>query len=76
MAVTEKISATLPKLDIAFLAEYMERTGTSRSGALHDAVKALRDRSLEEAYHEADEEWYASGEADVWDVVVADGIDA
>lgn len=76
MAVTEKISASLPKQDIAFLTEYMDRTGTSRSGALHDAVKALRDRSLEDAYHQADGEWYESGEAEVWEAAISDGIDA
>lgn len=75
MAVTEKISVTLPKPDVAFLADYMARTGLSRSGALHDAVKALRERSLEEAYRVADEEWSASGEATVWDTTIADGLD-
>ncbi len=76
MAVSEKISATLPKPDIAFLTQYMKQTGTSRSGALHDAVKALRDRALEEAYDQADEEWYESGEADAWDATIADGLGA
>ena len=72
----EKISATLPKPDLAFLAEYMELSGSSRSAALHDAVKALRERFLEEAYKAADDEWYESGEAQVWDAVVGDGLNA
>lgn len=76
MAVTEKISATLPSPDLVFLTEYMARTGTSRSGALHHAVKALQERALEDAYLEADTEWYQSGEAEVWNPVVGDGIDA
>ena len=76
MAVTEKISATLPSVDLAFLREYMVQTGTTRSGALHDAVSALRERALEADYLEADAEWYDSGEAEAWDAVVADGINA
>ncbi|MFT3875906.1 MAG: hypothetical protein QM708_05735 [Propioniciclava sp.] len=31
--------------------------------------------SLEDAYREADEEWRASGEAEVWDGFVGDVID-
>ena len=74
MATTEKISATLPKPDLIFLAEYMKQAGRSRSGALHDAVKALRDQSLEDAYRQADDEWLASGEAEVWAAVLSDGL--
>ncbi len=75
MALTEKISVTLPKPDVAFLADYMARTGASRSRALHEAVKALREQSLEEAYRAADQEWDASGEAAVWDAALRDGLD-
>lgn len=74
MANSEKVSVTLPRLDLVFLDEYMKTNGTSRSGALHDAVRALRDRSLEEAYRQADEEWIDSGEAEVWVAVVGDGL--
>lgn len=76
MTTMEKISVTLPKPDVAFLAEYMASVGVSRSRALHDAVRALREQSLEEAYRLADEEWDSSGEAEAWDSVVADGLDA
>lgn len=75
MTTAEKISATLPRSDVAFLADYMARTGTSRSGALRAAVKALRAQTLEEAYRLADEEWYASGEAALWNAVAGDGLD-
>jgi hypothetical protein len=34
-----------------------------------------RDEDLEAAYIEAWAEWFKSGEADVWDVVVGDGLD-
>lgn len=74
MVTTEKISATLPSVDLAFLKEYMGVTGTTRSGALHHAVQALREQSLEEAYRQADVEWYESGEAEVWETVSGDGL--
>ena len=74
MATVEKISATLPSVDLAFLQEYMAVTGTTRSGALHHAVRALREQSLEDAYHQADAEWYESGEAEVWDALAGDGL--
>ena len=74
MATTEKISATLPRVDLVFLKEYMAVTGTTRSGALHHAVQALREQSLEEAYRQADAEWHDTGEAEVWDAVAGDGL--
>ena len=46
MTTSEKISATLPRRDLAFLNSYMERTGTTRSGALHEAVHALQEKLL------------------------------
>lgn len=76
MAATEKISATLPSVDLVLLKEYMAATGTTRSGALHRAVGALREQSLEDAYREADAEWYESSEAEAWDAVVGDGLNA
>jgi hypothetical protein len=33
------------------------------------------DHALETEYEEADEEWYASGEAELWDSTVGDGLD-
>ncbi|MGB4778261.1 hypothetical protein [Microbacterium sp.] len=76
MSTTEKISATLPKPDLVFLGEYMARTGTTRSGALHDAVRALREGSLAADYRLADEEWYNdSASAALWENTVSDGLD-
>ena len=76
MAVMEKVSVTLPTVDLVFLGEYMAQAGVSRSAAIHRAVAALRERTLEEAYLEADAEWHDSGEAAVWEAVVADGVGA
>ena len=76
MTTSEKISATLPRRDLAFLNSYMERTGTTRSGALHEAVYALREKLLEEAYAEADAEWYAdSAAASAWESTSTDGLE-
>ncbi|MCF4119420.1 ribbon-helix-helix domain-containing protein [Antribacter sp. KLBMP9083] len=77
MTTSVKLGVSLPKTDVEFLDDYAARSGlSSRSAALHEAVRSLRDAYLEAAYLEADEEWYASGEAGAWDAVVADGLDA
>jgi hypothetical protein len=34
----------------------------------------LREKSLEEQYLVADEEWYASGDAAVWESAAGDGL--
>lgn len=76
MTSSEKISATLPRRDLAFLNSYMEQTGTTRSGALHEAVHALREKLLEEAYAEADAEWYAdNATASAWESASSDGLE-
>ena len=54
----------------------MEQTGTTRSGALHEAVHALREKLLEEAYAEADAEWYAdNATASAWESASSDGLE-
>lgn len=51
--------------------------GTTRSGALRATVRALRATWLEDAYAEADEEWYADGEPAVaWDATTGDSLAA
>lgn len=70
-----KISATLPLSDLRFLEGYMKDAGFSRSRALQDAVQALRKQSLEAAYLEADEEWYADSDtAEAWATTDTDGL--
>ena len=51
-----RISATLPSDLAAFLNKYQETHNLgSRSAALADAVRALRDRTLQDAYRELGE---------------------
>jgi Arc/MetJ-type ribon-helix-helix transcriptional regulator len=70
-----KISVSLPDEDVGFVDEYLERTGgSSRSAAIHDAIALLRNASLEDAYLVAWQDWESSGEADVWEVTVGDGV--
>ncbi|GGI88041.1 MULTISPECIES: ribbon-helix-helix domain-containing protein [Deinococcus] len=48
-----RISATLPEELRAFLTSYQERHQLeSRSAALAEAIRALRERELEQAYRE------------------------
>lgn len=71
-----KISVSLPDEDVAFLDDYA-RAGevSSRSAALHEAISLLRTASLMGDYAQAFDEWIDSGEAAVWDVVIADGLE-
>ena len=71
-----KISVSLPDEDIEFLDEYARSLGVrSRSAVIQRAVRLLRAAELAPAYAEAWEEWEASGDADLWDSAVADGIE-
>ena len=71
-----KISVSLPDEDIDFLDEYALTLGVrSRSAVIQRAVRLLRAAELGPAYAEAWEEWDASGDADLWDSAVADGIE-
>jgi hypothetical protein len=58
-----------------YLECYREQHGTTRSQALEDAIKALRDRALEHEYALAMEEWERSGESALWDGTAADGLE-
>lgn len=69
-----KLSVSLPAGDVEFLDEYAKLAG-SRSAALQEAVRLLRVHQLGESYEDAWNEWFESGEEDVWSVAVADGLD-
>jgi Arc/MetJ-type ribon-helix-helix transcriptional regulator len=70
-----KLSVSLPDDDVAFLDYYVRMHGVaSRSAAVHEALRLLRDRSLAHAYEAAWEEW--DGEEAVWEPTTGDGIDA
>lgn len=67
-----KVSVSLPDEDVAFLDAYAESKGGSRSGALHRAVRLLRERGLGAEYASAWEEWET--EAGSWESTTADGL--
>jgi Arc/MetJ-type ribon-helix-helix transcriptional regulator len=69
-----KVSVSLPDDDVAFVDRYARDRGTTRSAAMHEAVQMLRRRDLAADYEAAHDEWVASGEASVWDVVTGDGL--
>ncbi len=71
-----KVSISLPDKDVDFLDAYAREHGLdSRSAAVHRAVGALIDTTLEAAYTEAFAEWEGSGDQALWDSTVADGLD-
>lgn len=71
-----KLSVSLPDEDVEFLDEYAAAEGIeSRSAVLHRAVRLLRSTGLGPAYELAWQEWKTSGEENVWDLAVADGLD-
>jgi Arc/MetJ-type ribon-helix-helix transcriptional regulator len=70
-----KVSVSLPDDDIEFLDSYAQAHGIeSRSAAVHQAIGLLRQIQLGRAYEGAWEQWNASGEADLWDATVSDGL--
>ena len=70
-----KLSVSLPEEDIEFLDGYVREHGAgSRSAALHKAVELLRVAQLTSAYEDAWASWASSGDAEVWDTALADGL--
>lgn len=68
---TAKISLSLPDGDLAFLdAQTLEGRYASRSAAIQDAVRLLRESRLADAYAEA----YGEGYDEEWDSAVEDGL--
>ncbi|MEU4013665.1 ribbon-helix-helix domain-containing protein [Microbacterium sp. NPDC028030] len=66
-----KISLSLSESDLAFLdMQALEGRYLSRSAAVHDALRLLRESRLADAYAEA----YAEGYDDEWDVAAEDGL--
>lgn len=66
---------SLPEDDVAFLDELAQRHHiSSRSAALHQAVRLLRASQLEAAYQEAWDEWRDEGEQAAWEATVSDGL--
>jgi Arc/MetJ-type ribon-helix-helix transcriptional regulator len=66
-----KLSISLPDEDLAFLDEL---NADSRSAAVHAAINVARSLRLADDYAAAFDEWVDSGEAEVWEPVVGDGL--
>ncbi|MEY9894583.1 Arc/MetJ-type ribon-helix-helix transcriptional regulator [Catenulispora sp. MAP12-49] len=66
-----KLSISLPDDDVAFLDEL---DAGSRSAAIHAAIEVARSMSLVDDYTAAYDEWVESGDAELWEAVVGDGI--
>ena len=70
-----KLSVSLPEDDVAFLDSYATARGiSSRSAAMHKAVRLLRASELGPDYEEAWSEWTQRDDGDVWAVTVSDGL--
>lgn len=70
-----KVSVSLPDEDVDFLDSYANSQGfTSRSAAVHKAVRLLRASELGPAYEDAWGEWSSGNEAEVWEVTSDDGV--
>ncbi len=70
-----KVSVSLPDEDVEFLDQYARAQGyQSRSAVVHKAVRLLRAAELVDSYAEAWDEWLDSGEAEVWEVAIGDGL--
>lgn len=66
-----KVSLSISESDLAFLdAEALGGRYASRSAAVQDAVRLLRESRLADAYAEA----YGEGYDEEWDVAVDDGL--
>lgn len=69
-----KVSLSLPEDDVAFLDDYAKRLKSSRSAAVHRAVRLLRAIGLGAAYEKAWQEWSDSGEESAWETTAGDGL--
>lgn len=70
-----KLSVSLPDDDVDFIDDFGKRAGMdSRSAVLQAAVTMLRSAELASQYEEAFAEWAQSGDAQLWDSALSDGI--
>lgn len=69
-----KLSVSLSDEDVALLDEHARSRGLrSRSAALQQAVRLLRQVDLEGDYAEAWKDWESSGDRAAWEGVAGDG---
>jgi hypothetical protein len=69
--VATKLSISLPDDDVAFLDGL---NADSRSAAVHAVIDQARSVRLADDYSAAYDEWVASGDAELWDAVIGDGL--
>lgn len=70
-----KLSVSLSEDDLAALDRYVKVAGLeSRSAAVQQAIRRLRDPELEADYASAWEEWTATGDDDAWAITSSDGL--
>ena len=69
-----KISVSLPDEEVAYLDAFARSHDQTRSAALLRAVRLLRQMDLAQDYAAAWEEWAESGDAEVWEAAVRDGV--
>lgn len=69
-----KLSVSLTDDDVALLDRYVTAAGlASRSAAIQQAIRRLRDPELEDAYAAAWADWDASPDAGLWEATASDG---
>lgn len=70
-----KVSLSLSEDDVAFLdRQTLDGQFPTRSAAVQEAVRLLRESRLADAYAEAFGEWNDLAEDDVWDAAAGDGL--
>ncbi|MGF1647886.1 MAG: ribbon-helix-helix protein, CopG family [Kineosporiaceae bacterium] len=70
-----KVSVSLSAEDLATVDWYARQEGVpSRSAVIQRAIALLRQRSLEDDYANAWDEWAGTGEAAAWEGSLADGL--
>ena len=70
-----KLSVSIPDDDVEFIDTYASTHGLeSRSGVVQRALTLLRTSDLGKDYAAAWAEWEGSGDAELWDSVVGDGL--
>ena len=70
------MSVSLSEQDVALLDEIVQERGlSSRSAAVQEALRLIRQAGLADAYADAWSEWESSGEAQLWGDTTGDGVE-
>lgn len=71
--MTAKLGISLPEQDVTSLDTLIDERTTSRSAAVHQIIRRMRELDAEDAHAHAMIEWNESGEAALWDRTAGDG---